>query len=67
MSEWIPIAERKPEFRTSVLVGWTTFPGVEPEVAWFSGKGIFGRFALDKQPTHWQPLPAPPCVTRSEE
>jgi hypothetical protein len=57
--QWTACAERMPEFRASYLVRWETYPDVEPEIAWFSGTGLFGRYSLGKQPTHWMPLPQP--------
>jgi hypothetical protein len=61
-SEWLPI-ESAPKDGTSVLVWDDGFVkvGYWDGAAWFDEQNTRLRLA----PTHWQPLPLPPCLTAS--
>lgn len=55
---WIPVEERLPPANADVLcavAGWGSFSGSFQHGSWFR-EGVW----LEKPPTHWQPLPAPP-------
>jgi hypothetical protein len=65
MSEWIPVTERLPEWGQTVIVAYAETHGDEGmvgcETHYADGVWTDSDRMRGGQPTHWMPLPEPPC------
>lgn len=67
MSGWISVSERLPKYSYDVLVADANWQSVAYIIdgEWKAANvdcGANFRVYLDFTPTHWQPLPEPPCT-----
>ena len=58
MSEWIPVEERLPDENTSILV--CRGPNRNRKIAFFRDRFFRSATIIDRNVTHWMPLPNPP-------